>query len=267
VFDPVALATGQCLKFTLVAFRMMGIVMFAPMLGSKTIPVKIRVLLGLGLSWVVFPAAQTAMEHWPTHLIGYVIAVAGEFAIGATMGLLALLVFVGVQLGGQIVGQQMGLALARVYNPQLNDSVPMMAQLYYWLALTVFICVGGHIRLVGSMIHSFQTVPLLGLAADPAAFDLLMDLMREVFVIGIRIAAPALVALTLTSVTLGFIARTVPQMNILVVGFPIRVALGFMMVSASLMGCAYYFQDIAIMAQDAVDSMIAIFGGKGTAAA
>src|SRR3990172_7414760 len=127
MFDPVSILTGQALKFTLVAFRMMGLVMFAPMLGHRAIPANIRVLVGLGLAWVVFPAAPVAVQPLPTHLAGAVVRVAGEFAIGAAVGLLASVVFAGVELGGEVLGQQMGLSLASVFDPTFDDNVPMMS--------------------------------------------------------------------------------------------------------------------------------------------
>ena len=260
---PVTLVIHQLLKFTLVAFRMLGITVFGPLLGAQAIPAKIRVLVGLGMAWVLFPAVPLATDAVPRDLVGYVIGMGGELAIGAVLGLLISLVIVGVQIGAQMIGQQMGLAMSRIYNPAFDESATLMAQLYYWLFLMVFLCLGGHVALVGALAGSFQSVPLLGLAADRNAFQLLMAMAEQVFIVSAKVAAPTVIALMLTSVAMGFIARTVPQMNILVIGFPVRLALGFLVVSASLMGAAYLFEDFAQMGRTAVERMIVLFAPAG----
>jgi flagellar biosynthetic protein FliR len=147
-----------------------------------------------------------------------------------------------------------------------GENTELLSQLYNWLALAVFICMpppGGHVAFMGAMVGSFQRVPLLGLVADRSVFDLALGVMEQVFVIAVKVAAPALVALTLASVAMGFIARTVPQMNILVVGFPLRVALGLLVTATALMGAAYLFEDFFAAIGGVVDHLMTLLGAKG----
>lgn len=219
----------------LVVFRMAGLMITAPLFSSTAVPVRLRIWLAVGLAAVVMPVV------WPTvpsslSLLGATVGLAGEFMLGMLLGLGVSLVFVGVQMGGLMIGQQAGIALARVFNPAMESETTVLGELYFFVALAVFLLLNGHHALIRALVESFQTVPVLSFAAGADAAELLVGALWAALVIAVRLAAPAVMALFLASVALNCVARTVPQLNILVVGFPIRVLLAVFISAMAMSG-------------------------------
>ncbi len=152
-------------------------------------------------------------------------AVAMELAIGVALGLGASLPMVSMQLAGQIADQQMGIGLGAIFNPDVGESMGVTGQFYTMLAMAIFVILGGHRVLVATLIGSFAHVPLGGFAPDQRLVQLLLGLLSSAFELGLRVSAPLLCIIMLETVTMGFLARTVPQLNILSVGFPLRIML------------------------------------------
>jgi len=138
----------------------------------------------------------------------------------------ALLLFMAFQFGGQIVGFQMGFAIVNVVDPQSQQQVSLIGSLEYTIAALLFLVLNGHHLLLMALARSFTIVPPLSVSPDVEVYGGLVRMTSQVFVIAVRIAAPAMAALLLTNVALSIIARTVPQMNIFIVGFPIGIAVG-----------------------------------------
>ncbi len=227
-------AVNEFILFTLVLVRVTGIMLFAPLFGSSNIPPQVKIGLSVLLSFVVFPMLSVASFSVPTTLASYLLAALGELAVGVVIGFASSLIFTGFQMAGHYVGQQMGTALANVLNPQLGDTVSVVGEFYFFFALIIFILMNGHHFLLSALVSSFGMVPVAGVQFPPAVPAKLSAMFGDIFSIGLRIAAPAVVALFLSSVALGFVARTVPQMNLLIIGFPLRIGLGLALVIVSL---------------------------------
>ena len=220
----------------MVLFRLAGIFLFAPIFASRSVLVRMKVFLAVGLSFCVYPMLltpgkpsaaliQPVIDHglsaWT--LLGQI---ASEMLIGVVLGYGALLPLMGLQVGGRMVDQQMGLALAGVYNPEIDDEIGVVGQFYHVLALTVFLLIGGHRVLLTTLVGSFDHVPLGGFGVDGSLFTLLVGLLASMVELGVRVAAPLLCLVFLQTIAMGFIMRTVPQMNILSIGFPLRILAG-----------------------------------------
>ena len=118
-------------------------------------------------------------------------------------------------------------------NPEFNEHAGVVSQFYFIMALTMFVILGGHRVLVASLVGSFSKIPLGGFYADGHMLDLVMGLLATIFDLALRVAAPLLCLIFLETVALGFIARTVPQMNILSIGFSLRIMVGmFLLIGA-----------------------------------
>ena len=261
--DLTRLAIEEFLRFVLVATRMSGLFILAPALGSSGIPTRIKVALAGLVGLIVLPAlppARIGVDVAALSVPGYVVVMAGELLIGLTIGLVAAFVLTGVEMAGLFVGQQTGTGLANVINPMTGSEVSDMGQFYSFLALAVFLVIGGHRMLVAAMLRSFDAVPLgafrfsadLGLAVVPMA--------GRIFVIALTLSAPAVTALVLTTVAMGLIARTVPQLNILTAGFPIRILLGWFIVLVSLGAVALWSRDLFLRMFDDLAGLIALMG-------
>ena len=224
-------------------FRLSGMFIFAPIFGSNVVFARLKVFLVLGLSFCIYPilltpgSASSAMIM-PVILEGLSLwtlagVVAMELLIGLVIGYGASLPLIGMQIGGRVVDQQMGLGLAGVLNPEFNEQTGVVSQFYFILALTVFVILGGHRVLVASLVGSFSTIPLGGFYADGHMLDLILGLLTTIFDLALRVAAPLLCLIFLETIALGFIARTVPQMNILSIGFALRIMVGvFLLIGA-----------------------------------
>jgi flagellar biosynthetic protein FliR len=150
------------------------------------------------------------------------------------LGYAVLLLFVGIQFAGQFAGLQMGLDIVDVIDPHSSGQISIIGQYLNILAILILLTIDGHHLVLQGLARSFEVIPLGGIVLKEALMLKLIALSSEVFIIAIKISAPVVLALFLVSVALGVLARTVPQMNILVVGFPVQLAAGLGVLIASL---------------------------------
>ena len=204
----------------LVAARLGGLSIFAPVLGSQVVNNKIKVFFFLGLSVATVPvliatgriAGVEQMGLW-----GLVAAIILEVAIGALIGFIALM---------PVMAQQMGLGFARFYNPAMGDEADVLENLLFLLALVTFISIGGIDWMVLAVLNSYEYIAVGGFVPGTGVVTLLTGLVMSAFEIGLRVAAPLLALVFLETLAIGFISKTVPQLNILSLGFPIRIMVG-----------------------------------------
>ncbi len=221
----------------LVVFRVAGLFIAAPLLSDPSLPMQVKGLLaltiGLGVTArMVEPAVLP--ESWPELVLG----IGGEMLVGGVIGFAAQLLFVGIGVGAGQISQQMGISLANVFNPLLEDTTTILDVMMHLTALGVFLAIGGHRLMIGGLLETFDRVPLMGFSPDEPLLGAVVGLLTAAFRLGIKVAAPAVVALFLTSVAMGFIQRTMPQLNILSAGFQIRVLVGLVVMVASITALA-----------------------------
>lgn len=221
--------------WVLVMSRLGGLFLLAPIFSSPAIPRQVRLYLLLALTAVVYPLID------PGPLIGQGIdlytlapAIAGEVMIGASLGLFSLMPLIGVQFGGLLMGQQMGLAIAQILNPATDIEGDNLGQTLFMMTLTGFVMVGGLELLIGGVVHSFAQVPIGAVTARMAPAEVVAGLLMSGFELAVRVALPVLVIIFLENVAVGFIMKTVPSLNILNFGFPLRIILGLFVLTASL---------------------------------
>lgn len=233
----------------MILFRLTGIFVLAPVLGSSTVPRIVKVFLALGLSFAVWPmlwndpdasgnlaASVGGLDLWSLGLL-----VALELLIGYVIGFAASLPMVGMQLGGHMIDQQMGLSAAQLFNPEFGDQIGITGQLLFMFSLALFVAAGGLNVMLHTLAQTFRHVPLGGFANFEQVAHMVVGLIAIMFELGLRIAAPLLCLMFLVSVSMGFLMRTVPQFNILTVGFAIRIlaSLAIMMLLIGAIAGAY----------------------------
>jgi len=208
-------------RFALVLVRVTGLLLTAPILGSEVVPVRIRAGFAAVVAMLMFPLVAPTL---PAEMsLGTVLAgLPGELLIGLTMGLALGLVFVGVQIAGMVVGQQAGMALGEVYNPVMDSDSSVLGQTFFLTALAIFVLVGGHRELMRALLDTYATIPVLSYRVQPATLELVTDVLTGAYALGLRMAAPVLISLLIATLVTGFLSRTMPQLNILSIGFPIR---------------------------------------------
>ncbi len=208
--------------FLLVLVRVSGLTLSAPIFSSPGIPRHVKVgfvsVISLMITPIVFPLIPMQLT------LGTVVAaVVGELIIGLVLGLGVSLVFLGARATGVIVGQQAGLSLGQVLNPMLNENSSIIDQLFYLVTLMVFLAVGGHRTLVATLLDTFHAIPPASFKFNASLPTVIETLITSAFQLAIRMSAPTLIALFMATLTMGFVSRTIPQLNILSVGFAVRV--------------------------------------------
>ncbi len=184
----------------------------------------------------------------------------GEFGIGLALGLGVLTILSGLQLTGELIDQQTGIALGGVFNPGLDAETSVSGQLLYLLGIVVMLCmepIGGHIMMVSALVETFQTLPAGEGFLSVSTFEFLRDLVHMSLVLAVQVAAPLLAMMSLVALTMGFLGHTVPQINVLVVGFPVRAMVNLVVLAITLSGAARHVVNIVPYTIDSLRASLA----------
>jgi flagellar biosynthetic protein FliR len=229
--------------FLLVLSRLGGLVMFQPVLGGYAIPTNVRVLLVAGLAAMVTPFVKLAGAA-PTQPFAIILAMGGEVLLGILMGLVVRMCFLGLQIGGQVIAQESGLAFGQIADPSSGTEHSIISGLYLQLGAVVFLIVGGHRVLVAVALDTFNMIPLLGDSGTLVhGTELVLDALTLSGEIAVRVAAPVILTLFLVNAAMGFVSRTIPQFNILTIGFSLKGLVAFMLMAISLPAALEAFTD------------------------
>jgi flagellar biosynthetic protein FliR len=258
--DLTRVAIEQFLRFVLVVGRVAGLFLLAPMLGATSVPERVKVALAAMVALVVLPVlpAGAGAAVGALNLGAYVVVLLGELVIGLAIGLVAAMLLSGVEMAGLFVGQQTGTALANVINPFTETESSDMGQFYSFFALAVFLVIGGHRMLVAAVLRSFEAVPLGGFRFNLDLASAVVPLAGQIFVVALTLSAPVVVTLVLTTIALGFMARTMPQLNIFSTGFPVRLLLGPLVVLLSIGAVGFWSRDLFLSMFDDLADLIAL---------
>lgn len=213
--------------FTLVLARLSGLFLFAPIVGSLTIPIQAKALLAVAMAAAVYPTISGQIQS-SADLELFVLAPALvlEIMIGFIIGSIATLPLMALQMAGHLMGYQMGLALAQAYNPELDMQTEIFGQILFFMGIGLFMAFGGVEVMYSALVNTFDTVPLGGFAPGSAPLELMVGTLASGFALAVRISAPVLAAVTLILVAMGFIMKTMPAINVLSVGFAIKIICG-----------------------------------------
>ncbi|MBW2092543.1 MAG: flagellar biosynthetic protein FliR [Deltaproteobacteria bacterium] len=224
----------EFMSFILILIRISIIMTVVPVFGSRLIPAQIKIPLIMVMSFFLWNTIKVDVSYFPTSFIGFAPLILGEVFIGLTMALLIRTIFAGVQLAGQYIGYQMGMAIANVMDPQTGMQTSILAEFSNILVLFMFLAFNGHYLIIKGLVESFNLVAPGHLFPNPAVFDLVSGSASRMFILAIKIGAAPFAVLFLTKVSMGIIAKTVPQMNVLFVGLPLYIMVGLLVFGLSL---------------------------------
>ena len=232
-FNLFGLRTAQFETLLLVLVRVTAMLSLVPIFSQTQIPHLVRFGIGLLLAFVLVHdraadrAAATAWASWS-------LAILAQLFIGLVFGFVAFLVFTGIQFAGEIIDIQIGFAVVNIINPLTSQSVTVIGEFQLALATLLYLAADAHHALIAGIAGSFQLVPL-PFAATPelVAGDVVRFFTQALFIV-FEIAAPVAIALFLVNVMLGLMARVAPQMNVFVVGFPIQIIVGLIMLIVAM---------------------------------
>jgi flagellar biosynthetic protein FliR len=207
-----------------------------PFLGHRTVPFLWRLALSLCLALAVAPLvlSEYAWQDLAINRVTVLVEAWRSLFLGALLAIAISIPFSAVKYAGQLTGMQIGFAIVNTIDPQSGAQHSVLAQLYYLLAAMIFFAIDGHRVIVAGLVQaSLVLPPLVPFDGAGGAWTLVQD-FGVVFSHGLRIAAPCVIVLLLVSATMGVIVKTVPQINVLVVGFPLRIAAGLLTLGLSL---------------------------------
>ena len=235
--------TSRVVVYMLVLTRISGLVIMAPIMNSTDAPVQYRALLAFAFTLTMMPSQWFVEVVEPDTLPAFAIMIAAELMIGLALGLGFYILFAGVALAGELVGQVGGLQASQIFDPVSGDQVPLLSRAYQYLAMTVFALIGGLNVLVTSLLDTFVTIPVGTVGFQPDVAYSLVVILSMSFNLALRIAAPVLVAVLISMLVIGLLSKSLPQLNLMSVGFGINSMVMFAVLCLSLGTGMWCFQE------------------------
>ena len=245
----------------LIFVRVAAFFVSVPLFSYRTIPAQLKIGLALVLSWMMY---YTFSIEAFTINGEYILLIIKEAIVGLTLGLAVYIVFSAVQIAGGFIDFQMGFAMANIVDPQTGAQSPLMGQFFNFLLLLVLLAINGHHLIMDGIFYSYQFVPIdqfFPHFGDEAFAEALIKLFVAAFAIAFQMSAPIVATLFLVTVALGITGKTVPQMNIFVVGFPIKIAVGFIVLVIMMAVMVEVMEQVIELAILAMRDLMAVLGG------
>lgn len=224
----------EVIFFMLVLGRVAGIFAALPVFGGRTVPVRIKAIIVIMTTLICFPTLSVTAPPIPPDVFSLALLLFSEVMIGLTLAFITQIIFAAVEFSGQIIGMQMGLTISSIIDPSRGTQVQIMSVVQTLFATLMFLSLNIHHLFIRAILDSFKVIPLGGWHLSGELVHFLVMRTADIFIIGIRLAAPVMVALLLTTVALGIMARAFPQMNIFMISLPLNVGLGLMILGMTL---------------------------------
>ncbi|MBZ0272083.1 flagellar biosynthetic protein FliR [bacterium] len=219
--------------FFLVLARVLALVASLPFLAFPSIPTTIKGGFAFFVALVVF-LALPGPKAAPLTLGGVALASAGEITIGLLMGFVVRAALEAVEIAGELAGFQMGFTVANVVDPFTGGQVSLIGNFQTMVATLIFVVSGLYLVFIGGLVDSFRIIAPGQAVLQGGGLDLLTDIGGRIFVNAVRIGGPLIITMLLANLGLGLMARAFPQMNVFMVGFPITIGLGFLIIAAGM---------------------------------
>ena len=215
-----------------IGVRLTGMMLFAPFFGSVAIPARVKAILVLALTALLYPMLssrmpQVAISQWP--MIAF-----GELTIGVALGVATNLVFDGVQMAGSVLSVQMGYSLVNIMDPQTQVESTVLATFHQMIAMLIFLRLNVHFWILRALARSFDYLPASTGHFGAGFTAAVLQAGSSVFAIGIQIAAPVLAATILADIALGLLGKASPQLPLLILGPAVKSVLGIVVLISAL---------------------------------
>jgi len=228
-------------RLLLIICRISGLFFFAPVFGSADVPRKVKAGIILIIS-VLLASARPMMPLPDIQSWTFFLLLPKEIIAGSIIGFAAGLIFAGVQMSGNLIGLQMGFRYGSMVDPNSGEEVSLVGQFQYLLAALIFVLLGGYRWVLQGLATSYSMLPAGQITFTPGLETKLIQMVGSIFVVAIQVSAPVLISLLLASFALGILSRTMPQMNVINVGFILKISFGLLVLALSL----DYFGDLMV---------------------
>ncbi|WP_106497611.1 flagellar biosynthetic protein FliR [Lentibacillus sp. Marseille-P4043] len=246
--------------FLLIFVRVAAFFVTLPLFSYRTIPMQFKIGFSFFLALTMFytvDATGVALDET------YFLLLIKEVIVGLLIGLIAYIILAAIQIAGGFIDFQMGFAIANVIDPQTGAQSPLTGQYFYIIALLFLLSVNGHYLLIDGIYYSYNLIPIDAFVPfqDESIIDYVIDAFNQMFLIAFQMSIPIVGCLFLVDVALGIIARTVPQLNVFVVGLPLKIVVSFVVILLFLSLYIMLVKSLFATMFDTMRGLMQLFGG------
>ncbi len=218
--------------FLLVFIRVFGFVSIVPIIGGRNVPSVTKIGFSLAVAGIVYLSGITETVVYDDNVAGYVLLIIKEYLVGLMIGFIVFSIFNVFFLAGFYIDQQMGLSMSNILDPLSQTQVPISGNLYYFIMSFIFILTGGHYKIIQTFVSSYRLVGIgaAKLVGNADIFNVFLQMITYFFIMGMKIAMPVVGMLLILDIALGLLVKTAPQINVFVVGVPIKLLAGLVIV-------------------------------------
>ena len=227
----IQIIADQILVILMIFLRVGGLVFTMPFLSDMRIPMKIKMLLTIIISYLIFYSVPNITVPLGDSLVGLILIGFKEILIGLIAGFAMNFIFWGISFAGSLIGFEMGLAMAQSFDPNTNVQNNLIGMLLGTSAILIFILINGHHYVLQAIMHSYRLIPVGEITLSKPLYDLLINYSLGIFIIAVKIASPLIVSFFMVHVAGGIISRIIPQMQVFFVLQPLQIGLGFLLLS------------------------------------
>ncbi|MER2176023.1 MAG: flagellar biosynthetic protein FliR, partial [Carnobacterium sp.] len=217
--------TIQLQTIILIFIRVTSFIVVSPGFSIKGLPSVAKIALSMGITLAAYSAVPVMEQEAGTFM--FAILILKEVLLGIAIGFITKLFFSAVEIAGNFVDFQVGFSMGAVYDPSMGINVSYYGKIYYWLSMCVFYLTNLHHVVIKSLIQSFQTMPISSTNIGDFGVEGMMKLLGIIFELAFNLSAPMVIVALLTEVILGLISRSVPQINVLILGMPLKIVASF----------------------------------------
>lgn len=245
----------------LIFMRMTGLFILSPVFGRQNMPAVFKIGFSFFLTVIFVSTAGNMTIDYQDSLVLYSVFIVKELAIGMIMGYVTYVILSGIYVAGQLIDTQVGFGFANVLDPVTNIQVPLTSNFYYTYVLLVFLLINGHHMIIRALFHSFEILPVERIGFSSAMIPEVTSLLGSMFIIALRIAAPIMAAIFIVDIVLGVLAKTIPEMNVFMLGMPIKIIVGFIIILITFSGVIAISEGLALLMEEKI---MAFFGAMGS---
>lgn len=257
--------TPTILVLLLIFMRTLGMVGTAPLFGNSQVPTVWKIGISFYLTWIVdtaMPQKQLLGRIAGVTLPHFVGLAVTESLVGVAIGLMASVVFAVVQFAGELLDVQIGYSIASVVTPGIMGPVSLLANFHYILFVLWFLAVNGHYGIILALLESYRVLPFGASVFGGSLASVFLQSSASMFVLGVQLAAPVMLALFLTNVSLAVASRAVPQMNVFVVGLPATLLVGLTVLAIVMPDIVWMFQGLLTTMDTELNNVLQALGGR-----
>lgn len=217
--------TIQLQGLILIFMRITAFIVICPGVSFKGIPSVLKIGISAALSFLVYGIMPELTHN--ENMYYFMFFAIKEVAFGLALGFVTNLIFTTMEIAGQLIDTQVGFSMASVYDPSMGINASNYGRLYYWLSICTFFLLDMHHMVIDTLIKSFEYIPVTTITFEPFSASVVLNIFIRVFELAINLAAPIIIVVLITDVVLGIISRTVPQINVLMLGMPLKAMVSF----------------------------------------